>query len=308
MCGIFGIASNRPTVERLLNGLSKLEYRGYDSSGISVLDGEIKCRKSAGKIELLRQKLNQNPIEGNIGISHTRWATHGGPNLINAHPHTTDEAAVVHNGIIENANELKALLNNQYNISCNTNTDTEVIPKLITVYSQQGMTTLEAINQILKLLKGSFTFAALLKNDNSIIAVRKGSPLLLGHSDNGDIIIASDPYAVSSFTEKIIYLNNYNIAHIKYNDYAIYNSNLEKISIPPMYLNNSEIQSDKGSFPNFMMKEIFEQPKAIEKTIEKHHKDNKTLIQIAQKIKDGITIVACGSSYFAALIAKYWLS
>ena len=308
MCGILGIASNRPVVSRLLMGLSRLEYRGYDSSGIAVLDGEIKYQKSQGKIKSLHNLLEVNPLEGEIGIGHTRWATHGNPSVINAHPHVTGEVAVVHNGIIENADELRGILKDEYNITCDTNTDTEVIPKLITVYLHQKMTPLVSVNKVIKLLEGSFTFAALFKNDNSIIAVKKGSPLLLGYGMDNEIIISSDLHALSLFAERVVYLDNYDCAYIKDKKCTLYNINLQEINHASVALSKQQIYFNKGNYPNFMLKEIFEQPTVIADTVKSYCYGNNINISEVKKMRRGITIIACGSSYFAALIAKYWLS
>lgn len=307
MCGILGIASNHSVTARLLDGLSKLEYRGYDSSGIAVLNEGICCNKVTGTIQKLWQEVNQSLIDGNIGIGHTRWATHGRPNVVNAHPHIIGEVAVVHNGIIENANELRTLLKNNYGVVNYTDTDTEVIPQLIEVYLNQGFKPLEAFWEVTKILKGSFTFAALFKKDNSIIAVKKGSPLIMGCSENNDIIISSDIHVLSLFTKRVLYLEDREIVHIKHNHYVVYDRNLSCVKRTMSIYNIQNTYSDKGSYPYFMLKEIYEQPQVIENTARSFLRNDKIKKSDITLLKSGITIVACGSSYFAALIAKYWL-
>ena len=305
MCGIIGIVSKQNVTEMLLHGLNKLEYRGYDSSGIAVINKKIQYHKIKGKVARLQETIDKQVINGELGIGHTRWATHGNPNIINAHPHITDKVAVVHNGIIENVAELETLLQREHNISCQTETDTEIIPLLITVYLEKSLSPLEATFKVIKLLKGSFTFVALFDEDKSIIAVKKGPPLLIEHAENGDIITCSDPRALSSVTNHILYLEDYDVAYIQYNKVLIYNQeqNLVKRDILTIS-NNYSSSSIMGIYPNFMLKEMFDQPRAIIDTCNNFSCNGKI---VASKVNDKITIIACGSSYFAALIGKYWL-
>ncbi|MBQ4875466.1 MAG: glutamine--fructose-6-phosphate transaminase (isomerizing) [Rickettsiaceae bacterium H1] len=306
MCGIIGVISKQLVAEMLLNGLSALEYRGYDSSGIAVINGKISYCKVKGKVAELKKEVNKKNINGNIGIGHTRWATHGIPSVTNAHPHVTDKVALVHNGIIENVAELKNLLKDHYDTLCNTDTDSEIIALLITVYLSKSFSPLDSIYKVMGLLKGSFTFVALLKDDKAIIAVKKGSTLFLGHGKDNDIIVCSDSRVLSSFTNSITFLEDYDVAYIKNEKCFIYDKNRSLIKWDMLNIPMDCVKIEKiGNYPNFMLKEIFDQPQAIINTVNNFHKNNEIVIP---KIKrDEVTIVACGSSYFAALIGKYWL-
>lgn len=304
MCGIIAIASTSNVVDKLLQGLSELEYRGYDSSGVALLEETILCHKVTGSVKRLNATIDKNVIKGSIGIAHNRWATHGPPSIENAHPHATDKVAVVHNGIIENLNELRALLKSKHNISYKTGTDTEVITLLITEYLKGDMAPLESVWKTTKLLRGSFTFAVLLKKEKAIIAVKKGSPLLLGYMENNDMIISSDHKTLSLFTNNLTYLEDYDLAYIKHNKCLIYDKNLALVKREKRYLPPHESDTTLNNYPNYMFKEIIDQTYTIEHTLNEFYINKKI---IAPKINTEVTIVACGSSYFAALIAKYWL-
>ncbi len=300
MCGILGIASQHKIVEKLLQGLCKLEYRGYDSSGIAVLEEKIKCYKVKGKVDVLYNLVDQDDIRGSIGIGHTRWATHGTPSFKNAHPHCTKEVAVVHNGIIENASELKLLLKNDYKIECKSDTDTEVIVLFITLNLNNGLSVLDSVLSVSRILKGSFTFAALFRDDNSILAFKKGSPLLFGCNNERDIIVCSDAQALSFFSDRITYLEDYDCVYIKDDKFHVYDKEHKLITRLASNVVKQDLVFDKGNYPSYMLKEVLEQPASILTTFENFQVDN------FPKLGKEITIVACGSSYFAALVARYW--
>ncbi len=306
MCGIIGIASQHNVTPLLLKGLKELEYRGYDSSGISVINGKIECVKVHGTVSDLESSLAHKTIHGNIGIGHTRWATHGSPSVLNAHPHITNKVAIAHNGIIENVNTLRTLLKHKHNISCKTGTDTEVIALLMTACLEKSSSALESTWEVINLLEGSFTFTALILDENLMIAVKKGSPLLIGIGKNSNTIVCSDMRTLSSFTSKITHLEDYDVACISHNKIDVYNKQrvITQRNVLQIDQSYKSPPAHTGKHPNFMLKEIFEQPEAILKTLQNFVHGDKI---IAPKLENYITIVACGSSYFAGLIAKYWL-
>lgn len=314
MCGIVGILSNRSVMERLSEGLKRLEYRGYDSAGIATLHGsQIERRRASGKLQNLLTLLNQSPIVGNIGIGHTRWATHGKANMDNAHPHATERVAVVHNGIIENFAQLKDEL--QYN-GCHfcSETDTEVVVQLIDQLLQQGHSPKEAVNLTLKKLKGSFALAIIFKDFPSmLIGARRGSPLVIGVNDK-DIYLGSDALAIAPWTSDICYLEDGDMVILQNKEnlvVEIFDQSQTQVERNSKKIQLSANNISKGYFHHFMLKEIFEQSEAITETLSAFLNSEKQEICLPLKLDilkfKKIYLIACGSSYYASMTAKYWL-
>ena len=315
MCGIVGGIANTDITDLLLEGLNRLEYRGYDSSGLVALskDNKLVRQRAIGKVCNLKNKLKINKIKGTIGLAHTRWATHGAPSNKNAHPHISkDSTSVVHNGIIENYIDLKALQIEQgYEFS--SDTDTEVIAHAIDFSLQTSNSLLEAVQKALRTFEGSYGLGIISSNHpNTLIAARKGSPLLIGIGDNGNYI-ASDQMALLSATKRFIFLEEGDIAELSLENVTIYNKAGDIVKRPIKVSNIKNGEIGLGTYDHYMQKEIFEQPQAIRDTLESRISKDKVVIsafgykakEIFQKINQ-IQIVACGSSYNAALVAKYW--
>tara|TARA_B100000795_G_scaffold269056_1_gene257387 strand:- start:34 stop:1875 length:1842 start_codon:yes stop_codon:yes gene_type:complete len=316
MCGIVGGITNTNITPLLLEGLKRLEYRGYDSSGLVVqsTNNKLVRQRSIGKVCNLENKLKTNKITGKVGLAHTRWATHGEPSNKNAHPHISkNSTSVVHNGIIENYIDLKELQIQQgYKFS--SETDTEVIAHAIDFFIQSSNSLIEATQKTLKILEGSYALGVIsLQYPNTLIAARKGSPLLIGIGKNGNYI-ASDQMALLSETKRFIFLEEGDIAELTLGKITICNKEGIIVKRPIKVSNLKDGQVDLGSYDHFMQKEIFEQPQAIMDTLESRITKNRVIIsafgfkanEIFQKIKQ-VQIVACGSSYNAALVSKYWL-
>ncbi|MDF2866997.1 MAG: glutamine--fructose-6-phosphate transaminase [Gammaproteobacteria bacterium] len=316
MCGIVGAVAQRDVSPILIEGLRRLEYRGYDSAGIAVLDEhtQLQRRRSLGKVSELATSLDTTPMVGKVGIAHTRWATHGAPSEQNAHPHfSADIVALVHNGIIENYEELRAELK-QAGYHFQSETDTEVVAHLLHQQISMGKTLLEAIQAIAKHLEGAYSLAIMHKNEpDHIIAVRSGSPLVLGIGI-GEHFIASDQFALLPVTRQFVYLEEGDIAEIKRDSYALYDSDGQPVK---REIQTTEIHydgADKGRFRHFMQKEIFEQPEAIAATLEGRLLRDHVLEgifgtnakAIFAQVKQ-VQIVACGTSYHAGMIARYWI-
>ena len=318
MCGIVGGVTNTNIIPLLLKGLNCLEYRGYDSSGLIVLskDNSFDRARSVGKVKNLEEsiKARKYEISGNIGIAHTRWATHGEPSNHNAHPHVSkNSVSVVHNGIIENYLELKNIqLTKGYSFT--SETDTEVIAHEIDLSMKSSDDLISAVNKALKSLKGSYGLGIISsKYPDRLIAARKGSPLLIGVGKNCNYI-ASDQMALLSVTKKFIFLEEGDVAEIKIDAITIFDKNGYQVDRPIKTSNLKEGQVDKGLYSHFMQKEIFEQPQAIRDTLESRITKNKVIKsafgadakKIFNQIKQ-VQIVACGTSFNAAIVAKYWL-
>ncbi|MHA1558986.1 MAG: glutamine--fructose-6-phosphate transaminase (isomerizing) [Alphaproteobacteria bacterium] len=309
MCGIFSIVSAFDVVDDLFKGLKHLEYRGYDSAGIVTFDdGRIECRRSVGKLNSLFEVLKKDPLKGPIGIGHTRWATHGVVSQDNAHPHVYGDIAVVHNGIIENFAEIKEdLVSKGYRFK--SETDTEIIAILITDFLKQDLEIKEAFLKSLKSLKGQFSFVVLYKNH--LYAARRGNPLILGIIQNRGYL-ASDVLAFFEWTKEVVYLQDGDAVELSYNIpaqkvlYTIFNFEGKEIERRKQTLDFHIPSTDKGEFRHFMLKEIFEQPKALFDTIDSIFIDNKFLFTVPWDSIKRINIVACGSSYYAGLVARYW--
>ena len=310
MCGIIGIASNKPVSINIINSLKKLEYRGYDSAGLATLDNNfIDEKKCSGRVEELEKILFKNPSNGNIGVGHVRWATHGIPNIINAHPHSSDEVSVVHNGIIENSDELKKDLENK-GFKFKSQTDTEVITILITQYLKDSK-PLDSVFKTLKKLKGSFALGIIFRSHSDIIiGARRGSPLAVGYS-NEENYLGSDSYALKSMTNKISYLDDGEVCMLTKSDVTFYDSKQTKINKKVHIVSNDENTSDKGDYKNFMSKEIFEQSSTIKKCISEYTDSLKKDINIYNfpidpKKINKIVLIGCGTAYHSCLVAKYW--
>ncbi len=310
MCGIIGIASNKPVSMNIINSLKKLEYRGYDSAGLATLDKDkIIEKKCSGRVEELEKILFKTPSEGHLGIGHVRWATHGVPNIINAHPHSSEIVSVVHNGIIENSDELKKKLELK-GLKFKSQTDTEVITLLITE-ALKGSEPLESVFNTLKQLKGSFALGIIFKNyKNIIIGARRGSPLAVGYS-NKENYLGSDSYALKSMTNKISYLDDGDLCILSKDKVDFYDVNKKKINKKVYVLSDDKNISDKGNYKNFMSKEIFEQSTTAKNCINEYIDSLKKDINIynfpikPEKIKK-IVLIGCGTAYHSCLVAKYW--
>lgn len=315
MCGIVGAVSERNITSILVEGLKRLEYRGYDSSGIAILDNKksLKVVRAVGKIEALEKKLKTIHLDGHIGIAHTRWATHGAPTEHNAHPHVSNNfIALIHNGIIENHEELRAeLIKEGYKF--NSDTDTEVIAHLIFKYRKQN-SFLVAVHKTVKRLKGAYALAIINSSEpDKIIVVRCGSPVVVGLGI-GENFVASDALALLPVTNNFIYLEEGDLAVIERSKVQLYNSKLRPIKRLAKTSEMSADNSDRGNYRHFMQKEIFEQPKALVDTLEERLPGNEIPVEVFgngakktfAKIKR-LQIVACGSSFHAALVGKYWI-
>ena len=310
MCGIIGIASNKPVSMNIINSLKRLEYRGYDSAGLATLTNNvINEKKCSGRVDELEKILFKKPSDGNIGIGHVRWATHGIPNVTNAHPHSSEIVSVVHNGIIENSNELKKELELK-GLKFKSQTDTEVITLLITEALKDKL-PLESVYFTLKKLKGSFALGIIFKNHkNIIIGARRGSPLAVGYS-NEENYLGSDSYALKSMTNKISYLDDGDLCVLSKDNVEFFDVNKKKINKKVYILSNDQNVSDKGDYKNFMSKEIFEQPNTVKTCINEYVDNLKKDINIynfpiqPDKINK-IILIGCGTAYHSCLVAKYW--
>lgn len=316
MCGIVGYVGNEQAAPILLNGLAKLEYRGYDSAGIAVRDGEspVEVVKAKGRLKALEEKTNNGlAIKGTCGIGHTRWATHGEPSENNAHPHISDDYNVVgvHNGIIENYQELKdKLVKNGYEFY--SSTDTEVAIKLIDYYYKKyEHTPVDAINHAMVRIRGSYAFAIMFKEyPNEIYVARKDSPMILGVSD-GNCYVGSDVPAILNYTRNVYYIGNMEIGRLADGNITFYNLDGDEIEKELVEIKWDAEAAEKGGYEHFMMKEIHEQPKAIADTLNSVLKDGK-LDLLAVELSDEeikkisqIYIVACGSAYHVGVVAQY---
>ncbi len=314
MCGIVGAISNRDVSPVLLEGLRRLEYRGYDSAGMAILmDGELKRIRKTGKVNELGLALDESALIGQLGIAHTRWATHGAPAENNAHPHiSNNQVAIVHNGIIENFEELKAQqIEKGFNFS--SDTDTEVIAHQIVFYLDQGLSLFESVQKTINDIKGAYALGVIDKNDpEKLIAARHGSPLVIGIGEKENFI-ASDVQALIKETNKFIFLENGDIAEISREAIHVYDQTGSKTERKITTSKLSAEAAEKGGYPHYMLKEIYEQPQAISDTLEGRLISGRVAEQIlgpqAKEILDKtkmVQIVACGTSYHAGLIAKFW--
>ena len=311
MCGIIGIVSKNQVVDRLIDGLERLEYRGYDSAGIATISSsEIVHSKSTGKLVSLKNKIKQNPIDGHVGIGHTRWATHGEPIEVNAHPHVTKNVAVVHNGIIENFAELKNELLEK-GIIFNSQTDTEVIARLVEEkISMEKCGPLEAVRLTIEKLRGSFALCFIFKGlENLIVVTRRGSPLALGFGD-GENFVSSDALSLSIFSRKVCYLEEGDLATLTSDEVKIYDSFGNSIFRDTQILFTDPINLSKGQYKHFMEKEIFEQPEVISQVLGYYlnaFEGTLSLPSLPQSTEiQRIILIGCGTAFYSCLAAKYW--
>ncbi len=312
MCGIVGILSTKNVAPVLIEGLRRLEYRGYDSSGIATLvNGHIERCRAEGKLNNLETKLKLHPLEGRIGIGHTRWATHGGPTENNAHPHATEKVAVVHNGIIENYAELKEELE-AFQVRFETQTDTEVIAHLVTHYLNQGMDAKTASFTALGRLQGAFALAFIFAGEHDLmIGARQGTPLAIGYGE-GEMFLASDSYALAPLTKKITFLEDGDRVILTRKEVSIFNHQNIPITRPTRITAQSGATTGKGDYRHFMLKEIFEQPAVIGDTLNTFINPTTGTVSLPYGIIEAIvqaprlTLSACGTAYYACFVAKYW--
>lgn len=314
MCGIVGAVAQRDVAEILINGLHRLEYRGYDSAGVAVVDPnhELHRVRCLGKVKALDEAVAVKPLIGGTGIAHTRWATHGEPSEANAHPHTSGNFAVVHNGIIENHEELRELLKSRGYVF-NSQTDTEVIAHLVEWEMRTASTLLEAVQKTVKQLTGAYGMVVLdREHPEHLVAARSGSPLVIGLGI-GENFLASDQLALLSVTRRFIYLEEGDIAEITRRTVDIYDANGQKVEREVHESNLENDAAEKGKFRHFMQKEIYEQPNALINTMEGRILHNNVIVdaigngatEILEKVEH-IQIVACGTSYNAGMTARYW--
>ncbi|MFL2805661.1 MAG: glutamine--fructose-6-phosphate transaminase (isomerizing) [Paracoccaceae bacterium] len=311
MCGIVGVLGKHEAAPLLVEALKRLEYRGYDSAGIATVnEGELDRRRAVGKLVNLSDLLVHNPIAGKSGIGHTRWATHGGPSVKNAHPHQAGDVAVVHNGIIENFMKLRTELNEK-NINYETDTDTEAVVLLTKYFLSQGLSPTEAAKKTISRLNGAFALAFLFQGeDDLIIVARQGSPLVIGHG-NGEMYVGSDAIALAHLTNKITYLNEGDFAQISRKKIQIEDKNGIVVSRKIQNIDLRSAEVDKAGYKHFMAKEIAEQPLTLATTLENYLVDDPRDIKLPKNnLKltqiESLTLVACGTAFYAALTAKYW--
>jgi glucosamine--fructose-6-phosphate aminotransferase (isomerizing) len=311
MCGIVGILGREPVAEEMVEALKRLEYRGYDSAGVATLEGgHLTRRRAEGKLKNLEKRLMAEPLAGTSGIGHTRWATHGRPNETNAHPHATDKVAVVHNGIIENFAELRHALQKQ-GVTFSTETDTEVVAHLVTQEMKQGRTPTEAVKATLPRLRGAFALAFLFEGEEDLlIGARNGPPLAVGYG-NGEMYVGSDAIALAPFTDTISYLEDGDWAVVQRSRVQVYDSAGHAVVRPVIKSAAGALLVDKGNHRHFMAKEIHEQPEVVGHTLA-HYLD-----MVAERVRlpalpfdfrtiNRISMSACGTAYYAGLVAKYW--
>jgi glutamine---fructose-6-phosphate transaminase (isomerizing) len=312
MCGIVGILGREPVAGLLVDALKRLEYRGYDSAGVATLEsGQLVRRRAEGKLRNLEARLAREPLAGTIGIGHTRWATHGRPTESNAHPHATEHLAVVHNGIIENFRELREELE-KTGAKFGSDTDTEVIAHLVTREMKNGRSPADAVAAALPRLRGAFALAFLFAGeDDLLIGARKGSPLAIGYGD-GEMYLGSDAIALAPFTDAISYLEDGDSAVLTRTSVEVHNAKGSKVERAVLKSSAIAFLVDKGNYRHFMAKEIHEQPEVVGHTLA-HYVD-----MAAERVRlpvdlpfdfrklERITMSACGTAYYAGLVAKYW--
>ncbi|QWG16176.1 glutamine--fructose-6-phosphate transaminase (isomerizing) [Bradyrhizobium sediminis] len=313
MCGIVGILGRAPVAEQLVDSLKRLEYRGYDSAGVATLEGDhLERRRAEGKLKNLEARLRAEPLGGHTGIGHTRWATHGKPTENNAHPHATDNVAVVHNGIIENFRELRQMLEKQ-GAKFTSETDTEVVAHLVNSYILKGASPQDAVKASLPQLRGAFALAFLFRgHGNLMIGARKGSPLAIGHGD-GEMYLGSDAIALAPFTDTISYLEDGDWAVLTREVGVIYDEHNTVVNREVLKSGASSFLVDKANYRHFMAKEIHEQPEVVGHTLARYVDMATERIALPVKLpfdfKDiqRISIVACGTASYAGYVGKYWI-
>ena len=311
MCGIIGILGNNEAAPILVDGLKRLEYRGYDSAGIATVhDGKLERRRAVGKLVNLSNKLVHEPIRGKVGIGHTRWATHGAPNVENAHPHQAGDVAVVHNGIIENYRELREELAGA-NASFETDTDTEMVVKLCEKLLKQGLKPVEAARQTVARLDGTYALCFLFGgHEDLLVAARKGSPLAIGHGED-EMFVGSDALALAAMTNKVTYLEEGDFAVLSRTSLEITDAAGSLTNRKMREISHGATSADKGHFKHYMAKEIAEQPNVLAEAVKHYtHPNGKEILLPAVDLDftkiEKLTMVACGTAYLACHVAKYW--
>jgi len=312
MCGIIGIVGSQPVAERLVDGLKRMEYRGYDSAGICTIeDGTLVRRRAEGKLSALVEELRVRPVDGIVGIAHTRWATHGAPTEANAHPHATGEVALVHNGIIENFKSLRDELRGQGRIF-ESETDTEVVVHMLSRHIEDGESPEEAVRAVLPRLRGAFALAiAFRQHPEILIGARLGSPLVVGYGE-GEAYLGSDALALAPLTQRISYLEEGDWVVISRDGAKIFDADNNPVERPIVHSGASAAATEKGNYRHYMQKEIFEQPTVVAQTLRSYIRQLERQVALPQIDFDlasveRVTIVACGTSYYAGMVAKYWL-
>ncbi|CAN5261441.1 glutamine--fructose-6-phosphate transaminase (isomerizing) [soil metagenome] len=312
MCGIVGILGRGPVAEQLVDSLKRLEYRGDDSAGVATLEGvQLDRRRAKGKLKNLEAMLKTRPLAGHIGIGHTRWATHGKPTEINAHPHATDKVAVVHNGIIENFRELRTQLEAQ-GAKFSSETDTEVVAHLVTSYLAKGMTPVDAVKETLPQLKGAFALAFIFKGEeNLMIGARRGSPLAVGYGE-GEMYLGSDAIALGPFTDTISYLDDGDWVVLSRSDATVYDDKNAVVEREIIRHNTATSLVDKANYRHFMAKEIHEQPDVAGHTLAHYVDMAAERVSLPVKLPfdfssiQRVSITACGTASYAGFVSKYW--
>ena len=308
MCGIIGYIGNRKASSILFSGLKSLEYRGYDSVGMAIIGSKLRIKKDVGKINEVNEKLNFLDLDGNIGIGHTRWATHGRVNRENAHPHLSNnrKIAVVHNGIIENYQELKDFLEKK-NFKFYSKTDTEVIPNLVEFEMKNGKNFIDAVKASIKRLEGNFAVLIIHEDEDKLIAARKGAPLVIGVAED-EFFAASDIPAFLKFTKNVVFLYDWDLAVLEKDKIDFFNlMENKKVERKVDTIEWNAEQAKKGEFEHFMLKEITEQVETIQKAVAQDERIVKKIVEVMKKSK-GIFFVGCGSSFHACLAASYIFS
>jgi glucosamine--fructose-6-phosphate aminotransferase (isomerizing) len=312
MCGIIGIIGQEPAAPQLIDALKRLEYRGYDSAGVATLEGgKLTRRRAEGKLRNLESRLLREPLNGTIGIGHTRWATHGRPTENNAHPHATEKLAVVHNGIIENFNELRRELEKE-GAKFATETDTEVIAHLVTEEMKRGASPIAAVKAALPRLRGAFALAFLFAGeDNLLIAARRGSPLAIGFGE-GAMYVGSDAIALAPFTSTVSYLEDGDWVIVTRDGAEIHDERGNVVQRTVLKSQASVLLIDKGNHRHYMAKEIYEQPEVVGHTLANYIDMTAERVALPMKLPfdfrklDRIAIAACGTAYYAGMVARYW--
>lgn len=312
MCGIVGILGNSPAVPRMMESLKRLEYRGYDSAGVATLNGDkLDRRRAPGKLSALEALLTDSPLEGQSGIGHTRWATHGEPTTANAHPHMTNDVAIVHNGIIENFKSLRESLTAK-GVNFESETDTEVVAALMTQHLHDGLSPRGAFQATLKQLKGAFALCVLIRGEHDLMfGAREGSPLVVGLGV-GENYLGSDAMALASLSNRLIYLEEGDWAEVTRAGVLIFDRDGAPAKRAASFSNVATTMIDKGNHRHFMQKEIFEQPTVVAQALGRYLDPNAGTIVLPDapfNLADipKITLVACGTSFYAAQVARYWI-
>src|SRR5690348_3933907 len=312
MCGIVGIVGKGDVAQRLFDGLKRLEYRGYDSAGICTIeDGSLERRRAEGKLDNLARELDAHPLHGSIGIAHTRWATHGAPTVGNAHPHIAGGVALVHNGIIENFKPLRdELIADGHTFQ--SETDSEVVAHLVARELERGSSPEKAVATILPRLIGAFAIAFLFGDyPDLIIGARMGAPLTVGYGD-GENYLGSDALALAPWTQRIAYLEEGDWAVVRRESIEIFDRDNRAVEREVVESGASSAPVEKGNYQHYMQKEIFEQPIVVAQTLQTYVRpfEGEVALPVADadlEQVDRLTIVACGTSYYAGLVAKYWV-